>query len=294
MRISTSFFRPENLCELRDAISVFDGQIQYIAGGTDLVLNLEKTSPDLLIDVSRLPELSYINVTGSGVNIGAATTFNMINSHPDLPRILSAVIDAGAQIGSKQIRNRATLGGNIASAVPGGDMLPVLNCLDCEIDVLRKTGDIEKIAFNQIIRAQGATYLANGDLLTNVHFPLRSVENRVSAFAKIGPRETLTIARLNASVAATYDAATNWVSDITIVLGAIGPKPHRLWEANAFLSNRPFDEHFVQDFIAALENGIDHAIQGRASHPFKRSVVKGLSRDLLQSLVGPTVSEEAI
>jgi carbon-monoxide dehydrogenase medium subunit len=189
-------------------------------------------------------------------------------------------------MGSVQIRNRATIGGNIASAMPAGDLLPVLKCLGCQIEILRKDASTTIHTLDEVVTGAGKTSLGNGDLITTIKIPLQFDKNRICAFGKIGRRKELTIARLNLAVLADYDANANRISDIRIVAGAIAAVPLQLHAVEAVLRGRNVDQAFADDFIQALIAAVDTAISGRASQDYKRHAIIGLALDVMGNLFG--------
>ncbi|MCP4335027.1 MAG: molybdopterin dehydrogenase [Gammaproteobacteria bacterium] len=276
---------PGNLAEIGALVDGFSGSISYIAGGTDLVIALEQgPRPDLIIDISRMQVLNFIDADIDAVHIGAATPLSTLAEHGALAVKLPVLTQAAEQVGSVQIRNRATIGGNIASAVPGGDLLPVLKCLDCRIEVLRRDKTTIIQAFDEVVTGSGKTSLGNGDMITRITIPLRFGANRISAFGKIGRRRELAIARLNLALLADYDSAANHINDVRIVAGAIGPVPLRLQSVERQLRGRAVDQAFADDFLQALTAAVDTAIPGRISQAYKRHAVMGLGLDLLQNL----------
>ncbi len=276
---------PHNLAEAAALVGDFNGSISYIAGGTDLVIALEQgPRPDLIIDISRIEALNFIVADSDAVHIGAATPLSTLAEHRALAAKLPVLTQAAVHVGSVQIRNRATIGGNIASAVPGGDLLPVLKCLDCRIEVLRRDKTTTTRAFDEVVTGLGKTTLGNGDIITRITIPLRFGTNRISAFGKIGRRRELAIARLNLALLADYDSSANHINDVRIVAGAIGPVPLRLQSVERQLRGRMVDQALADDFLQALTAAVDAAIPGRISQAYKRHAVMGLGLDLLQRL----------
>ncbi len=282
---------PDSLEALAGLVDGFSGHISYIAGGTDFIVALEHGSQaGLIVDISNIGELNFIEPGPKSVRIGAATPLSALLDRNELTAKLPALTQAAIQVGSVQIRNRATIGGNIASAVPGGDLLPVLKCLDCRIEVLRRDKTVTSHAFDEVVTGRGKTSLGNGDVIKSITIPLQFGKNRVSAFGKIGRRRELTIARLNLAALADYEAADNRINDIRIVAGAIGPVPLRLQSVEQKLRGRKIDQACVDDFLLALVDAVDEAIPGRNSHRYKRHAVLGLGLDLMESLFGKTFS----
>ncbi len=283
--------RPGNIQEVAALIGSFSGNISYVAGGTDLVIALENgPQPDLIIDISRMDELNFIEADSEAVRIGAATPTSTLAEHHELVTNFPILMQAAEQVGSVQIRNRATIGGNIASAMPGGDLLPVLKCLDCQIEVLRRDQTMTTHALDEVVIGVGKTRFDNGDMITAIRIPLQFGRNRISAFAKIGRRRKLAIARLNLAVLADYDSGTNYINDFRIVAGAIAPVPLRLQLVEQRLRGRIVNQAFADDFLQTLTAAVDAAIPGRISQAYKRRAVMGLGLDLMHSLFGKAFS----
>jgi len=274
---------PRDLPELLSLIRGDEGKISYLAGGTDLILALESgLAPELLVDVTRVSELSGIKAGAGRFRIGAATSLAEIADHRGVRKQAAALAQAAAQVGSVQIRNRATIGGNIASAVPAGDILPVLASFDSRINILRRDGHVEARRFCDVVIGRGLTYLENGDLILSVDIPV--VPGTISAFAKIGRRKALTIARLNMAVVASFDPVSRVVHGMRVAVGAIAPVPLRLHAMERALRGRMVDQAFAGEFVRCLQEAVDRAIPGRCSQPYKRRAVLGLGLDLLQTL----------
>ncbi len=278
---------PRTIPEISALVGGFNGRIAYIAGGTDLIIALDhETPPDVIVDISQIADLAGIDVYPTHILIGAATTLAALAEHPVLRDRLPVLTQAAGQVGSVQIRNRATLGGNIASAVPAGDLLPALKCLDARINVLTRAGAGTASEFDEIVTGMGETSLSNGDLITGICIPLARGKTWLSAFAKLGRRATLSIARLNLAAVADYDRQQNRLRELRVVAGAIGPVPVRLQALERRLRARIVDQSFVEDFLHALTAAVDAAIPGRCSHAYKRRAVVGLGLDLLRGLLG--------
>ncbi|MCP5074843.1 MAG: molybdopterin dehydrogenase [Rhodobacteraceae bacterium] len=277
---------PRTLDEVSSATRMFDGRIAYVAGATDLIIAQDGMPwPDLVIDVTRVAGLDSIESSRDFIRIGSATTMATLSHHELVQTDLTALAQAAAKVGSSQIRNRATIGGNIASAMPAGDLLPVLKCFEARIDILRRDGRLETLGFDEVVTGRGETCLGEGDLITTICLPRQPLQHRVSAFAKIGPREVLAIARLGIAVSASLDPVSDRITDARIVAGALAPVPLRVREVEAVIVNCKIDQSLADDFLSALSRAVDAAIPGRHSQPYKRRAITGLGLDLLQQLL---------
>lgn len=270
-----SVSRPTSLAEL---VAVMRGKdrVSLIAGGTDLLVG-SRALPNVgkLVDLTALPALRGIDTTGPDIRIGAATTAAEIERHDGLARHFPALVQAAAECGSVQIRNRATIAGNIANAAAGADLIPPLLLAGARIAGLAQGGAECEIGLKDY-------QAASGMLITAVILPAGGFDPD-SAFVKLGPRRDLTIARLNL-------AATALVQDRVLVgprlmAGALAPRPIPLLRAASVLDAQTLTADLLRAFLDALSAEVDAAIPGRASHGWKRQAIRGLGIDLIARLL---------
>jgi xanthine dehydrogenase FAD-binding subunit len=267
--------RPTSLAEL---VAVMRGadRVHLIAGGTDLLVG-SRALPDAgrLVDLTALPALRGIDTTGPDIRIGAATTAAEIERHAELALRYPALVQAAAECGSVQIRNRATLAGNIANAAAGADLIPPLLLAGARIAGLTQGGAECEIGLKDY-------QAGSGILITTVILPANGF-GPDSAFVKLGQRRDLTIARINLSV--TAQVQDRQIVEPRIVAGALAPRPIPLLHAASVLGARGPDADGLRAFLDALSAEVDAAIPGRASQGWKRQAIRGLGIDLIARLL---------
>lgn len=242
-----------------------------IAGGTDLMvdLNFDRRRPPLLIDVCRLPELQTWHERDGVLFVGAGVTYSRIIRELST---LTPLVQASRSVGSPQIRNRGTVGGNLGTASPAGDALPVLAAYDAEV-VLVKTGNRTRtLHWHEFLTGPKKTALAPDELILGARWRLIKGPG---SFSKIGPRNAMVIAV--ASLCLVLDELTNTVR---VALGSVGPTILRAPEAETFCAralsevgwwdnpSAPVDRKMVEDFgarVAAAARPIDD-IRGTAGY----------------------------
>jgi carbon-monoxide dehydrogenase medium subunit len=272
--------RPGDLDSLKVLLARCGAAAQFIAGGTDmLVAPREAPEAGWLIDISRTAGLSGIRHAGEALHIGATTTLSDLIASPEIATHAPVLAEAADLCGSVQIRNRATIGGNVANASPAGDLLPVLKCLDAGFSILGPDGTMTHRGFDETVGR-----LPRAALITAVVIPLEGSLPR-AGFVKLGVRDDLTIARRNLARAAAIDPAGRFTA-ARLVAGAIAPLPLRLTAAEAVLEGADFTPQRVELFLEALLAAVDVAIPGRASQPYKRRAIMGLGLDLLAKVTG--------
>lgn len=244
----------------------------FISGGTDFINNGIGDKAELVIDLSQVADLKYIKDFGSEIRIGGGTTFAAIAASPIIKARTSALAQAASRVGSVQIRNRATIGGNIASASPAGDSLPVLAAFTAGIHTAGSKGP----------RILTLTEALNGlqakEIITEIVIPTPG-ESR-SGFVKIGSRSQVTIAKVSLAANIMYDRSKKMIIVGKAAMGALGKVPVCPLKVQQFFSQRVVDEHFADDLSQLLVETVDEMITGRVSHPYKRAAVKGLAYDL--------------
>ncbi len=277
---------PADLGALRALLAEASGPICYIAGGTDLLVAPRAPPGEgWLIDISRTAGLAFVKADETTLRIGAATTFDALARDPSIRRLFGALAQAAELSGCAQLRNRATIGGNVAGASPAGDLLPALQCADARFKVLGRDGAERRLAFDALILGAGRTSLAPGDLVAEIEIPLAGRLSR-SAFVKLGRRDDLAISRLNLTMEADFDSAAQRFGETRLVAGAVAPTPLRLAGVAQTLRGRTLSGPVFRAFTRALASAVDAAVAGRASQPYKRRAVIGLGLDLLQTITG--------
>ncbi len=276
---------PDNLSELRDALKQATPKSKILAGGTDLVMAIHKNriNPDILIDLSGVKELKYIKLEDNHLHIGAMVTFTQIKENESVRKHALCLAESAVLVGSNQIRNAGTIGGNIGNASPAGDTIPALMALEARARIMNSSGQVEEKDLNEIITGSGKTSLGCDQVITEIIIPVLGDAYR-STFAKLGSRTAVTIARLNIALVMKYDDTANTISDVRVGLGAIGVKAFRDRRVEGILNGRKADEHLAEVFAEELSVTVQMAIPGRYSLPYKKEAIKGLARDAWRQL----------
>ncbi|MGZ8584870.1 MAG: FAD binding domain-containing protein [Actinomycetota bacterium] len=213
----------EEALELRAA----HPEVRPIAGGTDLMveLNFDKLRPEGLLDVSRLPELREWRFEAGDVFLGAGVTYTRILR--ELPQ-LRALAEASRGVGSPQIRNRGTVGGNLGTASPAGESLPVLAAHDAEIGLVAAGGRERWVPWNAFLTGVKTTVLEPDELIFGARW--RHLDGPQS-YSKVGTRNAMVI-----SIAMLCFALDPAGRSVRVGLGAVAPTTIRAPEAEAFLA----------------------------------------------------------
>jgi xanthine dehydrogenase FAD-binding subunit len=272
---------PGSTPELVAALRRMTPSSRLLAGGTDLVREMNEGSlaPDLIVDLSGVRELRFISEEAGHLRVGAATTLTEIYRDTAVRQFARCLAEAAGKVGSVQIRNIATIGGNIGNASPCGDTLPALIALGAVAKIIDGTGEESERPVAEILVGQGRTSLRRDEVITEIRFP-GVLPGERSAFAKLGSRSTVSVARLSMAVVAAYDAASNRVSNAKVALGAVGETAYRDGQLERFLEGRVADAESAERFADECTAAIRRSIPGRYSLPYKQSAVRGLAYDV--------------
>lgn len=238
------YFAPETLEETLELLGEYGTAIQVLAGGTDLVrdMNLEFKIPDNIVWIGRLG-LEYVDEDDGMIRVGAATRMQTAGDSPVLRRKAAAVARASGKLASPPVRSLATLGGNVCNASPGADTGCALLGLGAEV-VLTSTDGERVVPLHEFFTGPNETVLEPGEMMTEIRVRPTG-ENEGSAYAKVGRRQALTLAVLNAASRVKLDAQGKCESAI-IALGAAAPVPLRARKAESVLQGQPFTEEAIQ------------------------------------------------
>ncbi|SMC79463.1 FAD binding domain-containing protein [Sporomusa malonica] len=258
--------------DVLQALAHTSAQTVFISGGTDFINNGTGRNAGLVIDLSQVADLKYIKDLGTEIRIGSGTTFASIAASPVIKTKVCALAQAASRVGSVQIRNRATIGGNIASASPAGDSLPVLAAFNALIYTAGPNGA------RVLTLEEALNRLQDKELITEIVIPTPDLTS--SGFVKIGSRSQVTIAKISLAAIVSYDRKKRLIIAGKAALGALGKVPVCPAKVQDFFSQRVVDECFASDLAQLLAETVDEAIMGRASHPYKKAAVRGLADDL--------------
>jgi len=276
----TEVLTPAGVDELVVALAQATPQTRLLAGGTDLVRAIRRpgSEPDLLIDLTGLSEFASVRLEGETLRVGALCTFSQLQWDPLVREHALCLSLAAGQVGSAQIRNVGTIGGNIANASPCADGATALTALGAEVTTVDGAGASRTRPIAEVLLGPSRTSLAQDEVITEFSFPALGPEYR-SAFAKIGSRTAVSVARLSAALAVRFDAPSGAIADARIALGAVGEIAFRAPELERSLEGLPADEKTARLFAEGCVAAVQGSIPGRYSLPYKQHAAVGLAYD---------------
>ena len=252
-----------------------------LAGGTDLMVEINRGIRPLknIVVIDRISELTGWECQNDVLRLGAGMTYTDMNS-PEFMNLVPGLAMAARTVGSPQIRNAGTLGGNLATASPAGDTIPVLAALDATIEIRSAEGVREIPIFEFIIGVKTNT-LNPGELIQAVNVP---VIRGPQEFLKVGTRNAMVISVV--SLALVVDSATN---RIRVGVGAASPVPLRATDAEIFIyenlnweSDKPMDEQMLLHFSDLVVEAVSPIDDHRGSASYRRHAISILARRSLE------------
>jgi carbon-monoxide dehydrogenase medium subunit len=283
-----AYARPTSLDEAVALLAERGPEARVLAGGTDLIIRLRDGSmaPSLVVDVKRIPECAPgIRVEDGRLVIGATTVMTDIARHPVVRRDLAALADAAAVVGSVQVRNRATLAGNVCNASPAADTAPAL-LVHGAVVVAAGPGGLRRIALDDLFVRSGVTTLAAGELVTALEIPLPA-DRIASAHQRRTRRRGHDLASV--TLACGVDAS----GTVRIAYGSVGPRPLLRVDATGVLADPGAPGEAKADvFETIFADASPSARSMRAGPEYRLAMLRVLGRRALAEALGRLATGE--
>jgi CO/xanthine dehydrogenase FAD-binding subunit len=277
-------YRPRTIEELDRIVMRTSEPITYIAGTTDLMVRPDRWhAAKCLVDLTSVEDLaSVISPEDAGLLIGAALPLSRLIEESFVQKHFSLLSEACGLVGSVQIRNRATLGGNIANASPAGDSLPVLNVYDAALWLgPRENGHYERVPISDIILGPGSTRLQNR-YIAYIHLPLPKGKGQFGYFRKVGQRYSMAISKLSLAVLGWH--VQGRLLDIRICAGSVSPVVRRATETEAMLRGQILTEECIQRAAFRLAEEVAPITDIRSSESYRRKICGAALQDALSKV----------
>ena len=281
------YLQPKSVQEALQSLVESQESAAIVAGGTDLLLQLRQgLHPPVsrLVDVSEIPELRRIEETGDQIQIGAGVTHKMIISHPLLQEHAQCVVEGCGLIGGPQVRNVATIGGNVSHALPAGDGTISLLALDTEVQI----ASLEGSAWQPLIEIFAVPVKVNFDrgkqIVTAFRFQARG-QREGSAFHRVMRPQGVAIAILNLAAWVKL-GSDNQLEKVRLACGPAGPKPFRAYKTEEYLAGKAWQEESFQKAAEILGNEVSLRTSAhRATKEYRHQILPVLLRTVIGNAV---------
>jgi len=278
------YLHPDNVIEALQALSSAPGPACLIAGGTDLMLDLQQghhPPVHTLVDITAIPEMTALEIRHGYLYIGAVVPLSRIASSTLVLENAQALVEACDLIGGPQVRNMATLGGNVAHALPAADGTIALMALDAQAEI----ADLEKrwrVPLADLFAGPGQSTLKTGqELLVGFNIPLKSGQQG-SAFKRVMRAQGIALPILNLSV--WLERTADRIADLRVAVGPSGPTPRRIAPMEEALRGQTLSPESCSLALKVLLDNVHFRTSPyRASTEYRQQLVEILLTDALNT-----------
>lgn len=288
-----NYLKPDSLKQALEWMDQYAGKIKPLAGGTDLMVQLREEAKKLaaveyMLDLDGLAELKGIDIGDKVISIGTMTTHSQVNFSPEIRKYAPFLSHACSTVGSPQMRNAGTVGGNICNGSPAADSLSPFVALNARMVLASVNGERKELV-KDLYEGAGKLKLAPNEIAVRIEFD--RIDDYSTAFIKLGRRKALAISRMNAAAAIKL-AADGTIEDVRLVPGCVFSVPDRVEKAEEFLrGKKPSLELFTE--CGKVVSGVMNDRTGiRWSTEYKQPVVEALSQRALSKAAGLDAAEQ--
>lgn len=276
---------PQTVAEAVGLLSRFNGQARPLAGGTDLIdqIRVGRHAPSVVVDIKKLPELNVLEVTESGLRLGAAVPCYRIYGCCDINQNYAALADSARIIGGIQIQSRASVGGNLCNSGPAADSTPSLIALGA-VAVIAGPNGTRDVPVENFCTGPGKNVLAPGELLVELRFPSRPAHSG-SHYRRFIPRNEMDIAVVGVGVSVVLDDSCERFVSARIALGAVGPTPLFAKVAGDGLAGKTVSEKSIAAAAEAAQAIATPIDDMRGTKEFRTHVTGVLVRRVIEEAV---------
>lgn len=287
MQEINKYLAPQSIEAAAQAMA--DGTATVFCGGTDLTPQTDSGARQYgssLVNLRRVAGLAGISEEADSVRIGAATTVTEVRESALLARLAPLLVEAASHFASDQIRNAASIGGNVCNASPAGDMINPLLVLDAEAELVSwQNGALaqRRVPLAGFFTAPGKSVKAANELLTALRFK-KPAAGFVGRFRKAGPRPALEISTVSLGIGGRLENGV--FSDVRVALGSVAPTPLRARRVEAALEGKPLDAASISAAVAAAAIDATPIDDVRASAWYRTHLVKAFTEEVLNHVRG--------
>ena len=278
--MANKIIQPDSMASLLEALRGA-GKKVMVAGGTDVMIRMRANPPEeaLIIDLSHMEALKSCDVNEEGLRIGAMCTMTELWESPLVQHAAKVLSCAASQVGSTQIRNRATIGGNVANAAQCADTIPALIALDASVELVKANGATRRIKVEDFVTGIGRTLIDETEAVTAFVIPNGNL-GKAGGYCKIGSRASVTIAKVNC--AGIFSFSGDVISEARVAFGSLGQRGFHSSLVSEGLTGMSLDALKTEAFIELFVQQVEQAIPGRASLAYKRSAVKAVAMSIVE------------
>ncbi len=280
------FAGPSSLAEALKLLKEAGDGGKVIAGGTDLVVQMKGKliSPRLVVSLLGVPELGGLREEGKGLRIGALVRHADLERSPLVQGKWGILASAAHKVGSPQIRNLGTVGGNLGNASPCADLAPPLLVLEAETTLTSGRGE-RRVALDSFFTGPGITILEKDVILKEIWVPAVP-PNSTGVYLKMGRRKSLDLSLASAAVLLTLAPGTRACKKARVALGAVSPTPMRAKESEKILEGKELNDGVIREAAEKAQQECSPISDIRATAEYRREMVRVLTERALKHCCG--------
>lgn len=282
--VPCQYFAPQKIEEALEILSKYEKEIKVIAGGTDLLIQYYDRlyEIDTWLDLKNIKELKEIKIHQNQMEIGTMVTHTQLEKSEYIKKYFPVLGKAAADIGSPQIRNRGTIGGNIVNASPAGDLLAPLMAYDAQFKLLSTQGE-KIVPAEEFFIGPKKTILEPAQLLTQITLPLLK-KKTYGCWIKIGKRKALIIATITLALVIEMAEDNKTVKDVRTCLGSVAPTPIEIKEIRKKMVGKNFDQLDFNQLGQIVEDKISPIDDIRGTREYRKDVAKNIMINALEEI----------
>jgi len=282
--VPCQYFAPRKIEEALEILTECGKEIKVIAGGTDLLIQYYDRLYEVnsWLDLKNIKELKEIKIHQNQMEIGAIVTHTQLEKSEDIKKYFPILSQVAADIGSPQIRNRGTIGGNIVNASPAGDLLAPLMAYKAKFKLLSDK-DETLIPAENFFLGPKKTILRPDQLLAQIILPL-PMKKTYGCWIKIGKRKALIIATITLALAVEMDENNKIIKDVRTCLGSVAPTPIEIKEIRKKMVGKNFDQLDFTKLGQIVEDKISPIDDIRGTREYRKDVAKNIMINALEEI----------
>ena len=276
-----NYWEPGNLLEAVSILANLGDQVRPLAGGTDLLVKMKKGPINWrgIVNIKGLTELKGINYEGLTITIGALTQISSLIENPLVRIHFPVLVEAARSLGTPQVRNLATIGGNLCNASPAADVALVLLMYEARLLIIGPSGS-RKVPVQEFYVGPSQTVLQQGELLTAIEMDLPPLNSK-GVFYKHGKRKSHEIALVNVAVLLTPQPGTKQIARARIAVGAVASTPLRIEDAEDSLTDSLATLSAFEQAAELAKQAVNPIDDVRSTASYRKQMVGVLTRRAL-------------
>jgi carbon-monoxide dehydrogenase medium subunit len=277
------YLAPSSLLEAISSATEYGSKVALLAGGTDLIVQMKhgEMHPSYVINLKRIPDLDKISYSSEeGLSIGPLVTHNTLVKHPFIIEKCRVLAEAADQIGTFQIRELGTIGGNICTGSPAADMIPSLICLGAKLKLQSSKGD-RLVAIEDFFQGPQKTRRESIEILTQIQIPTLPSSNTCAVYLKHGIRKALEIAIVGVGALITLDNNKTTCLEARIALASVAPVPLRCYKAEEVLVGQEINIRNIEKAAQIAQSEATPISDLRSTAEYRSEMVYILTKKVL-------------